>query len=80
MYEAIERHAQDFSDLQKIVRAPDADARVATLRRALEESAEQLNNASDGSLADRDARMRIYRGLIAASRIVDQLRDEALRG
>jgi hypothetical protein len=79
MYEPIERHAQDFSDLQKIVHGPDADARVGALRKALEASAEQLNGVADGSPADRDPRMRIYRGLIPPSRIVDQLREEALR-
>ncbi|AUT74417.1 MULTISPECIES: type III secretion protein [Paraburkholderia] len=80
MYEAIERHAQHFMALQNVVTATDADARVAELRKALEESAEQLNHAADGTAADRDARARIYRGLVAASRIVGQLREDALRG
>jgi hypothetical protein len=80
MYEAIERNAQHFMELQTLVTAADADARVAQLRKALEESAEQLNHAADGTAADRDARARIYRGLVAASRIVGQLRDDALRG
>ncbi|WP_109477466.1 type III secretion protein [Paraburkholderia sp. C35] len=80
MYEAIERHAPLFMQLQTVVTAPDADARVAELRKALEDSAEQLNHAADGTAADRDARARIYRGLIAASRIVGQLREDALRG
>ncbi|MBN3759778.1 type III secretion protein [Burkholderia sp. Ac-20365] len=80
MYEAIERHAQHFMELQNVVTAADADTRVAGLRKALEESAEQLNHAADGTAADRDARARIYRGLIAASRIVGQLREDALRG
>ena len=80
MYEAIERHAQHFMELQNVVTAADADTRVAALRKALEESAEQLNHAADGTAADRDARARIYRGLIAASRIVGQLREDALRG
>lgn len=80
MYEAIERHAQHFMQLQNVVTAADADARVAELRKALEESAEQLNHAADGTATDRDARARIYRGLVAASRIVGQLREDALRG
>jgi|GEM_PF-3083312 len=80
MYEAIERHAQHFMALQNVVTAADADARVAELRKALEESAEQLNHAANGTAADRDARARIYRGLVAASRIVGQLREDALRG
>jgi len=80
MYEAIERHAQHFMALQNVVTAADADTRVAELRQALEESAEQLNHAADGTAADRDARARIYRGLVAASRIVGQLREDALRG
>ncbi|MEX3972623.1 MULTISPECIES: hypothetical protein [Paraburkholderia] len=80
MYEAIERHAQHFMALQNVVTAADADTRVAELREALEESAEQLNHAADGTAADRDARARIYRGLVAASRIVGQLREDALRG
>jgi len=79
MYEAIERHAQHFIELQKVVTGADADSRVAELRKALEDSAEQLNHAADGSAADRDARARIYRGLVAASRIVGQLREDALR-
>ena len=80
MYEAIDRHAQHFMALQNVVTAADADTRVAELRKALEESAEQLNHAADGTAADRDARARIYRGLVAASRIVGQLREDALRG
>ncbi|CAG9190126.1 Type III secretion protein [Paraburkholderia caribensis] len=80
MYEAIERHAQHFMALQNVVTAADADTRVAELRKALEESAEQLNHAADGTAADRDARARIYRGLVAASRIVGQLCEDALRG
>ena len=80
MYEAIERHAQHFMALQDVVTAAEADTRVAELRKALEESAEQLNHAADGTAADRDARARIYRGLVAASRIVGQLREDALRG
>ena len=80
MNEVIERHAQHFMELQTIVTAADADTRVAELRKALEDSAEQLNHAADGTAADRDARARIYRGLVAASRIVGQLREDALRG
>ena len=78
MYQAIERHAAKFNDLQGLVRAPDADAQVAQLRRALEESAEALNSHTDSSIEDRDARAKIYRGLLAASRIVAQLREDAL--
>ncbi|MCA8002734.1 type III secretion protein [Burkholderia metallica] len=80
MYEAIEKHAQQFMELQRIVTSAEADKQVAELRQALEESAEHLNSTSDGTTADRDARARIYRGLIAASRIVGQLREDALRG
>jgi hypothetical protein len=72
MYQAIERHG--------LVRAPDADAQVAVLRRALEESAEELNSRTDGSPEDRNARAKIYRGLLAASRIIAQLREDALNG
>ncbi|MBN3751838.1 type III secretion protein [Paraburkholderia sp. Tr-20389] len=80
MYETIERHAQHFMELQNVVTGANADTRVAELRKALEESAEQLNHAADGTPADRDARARIYRGLVAASRIVGQLREDAMRG
>lgn len=78
MYQAIERHAAKFNDLQGLVRAPDADAQVAELRRALEESAESLNSRTDGSPEDSNARAKIYRGLLAASRIIAQLREDAL--
>jgi hypothetical protein len=77
MYEAIERNAQHFNDLAQLVQRPDADARVAQLRKALDDSAEELNSLPAGSDVDCDARARIYRGLVAASRIVGQLRDDA---
>jgi hypothetical protein len=78
MYEAIERHAAEFNNLQQLLSDRNADERIATLCRALEESANEVGNAQGGTDIDRSNRAKIYRGLLAASRIVTQLREREL--
>lgn len=78
MYEAIERHAADFDDLKQLLADRSADQRIATLCSALQESAKSVGNAQGGTDIDRSNRAKIYRGLLAASRIVTQLREREL--
>jgi len=78
MYESIERHAADFNNLQQLLADRGAGARIATLCRALEDSAQEVGNAQGGTDIDRSNRAKIYRGLLAASRIVAQLREREM--
>jgi hypothetical protein len=78
MYEAIERHAADFNNLQQLLSDRNAEARIATLCRALNESATQVSNEQGGTEIDRSNRAKIYRGLLAASRIVAQLSEHEM--
>jgi hypothetical protein len=77
MYQAIEQHAAQFSNLGNLLRGPDAERHALELRRALEEGANEVNSQVAVSSEDREVRARIYRGLIAASRIVAQLNEAA---
>ncbi|MGI4985274.1 MAG: type III secretion protein [Janthinobacterium lividum] len=78
MYEAIERHLSDFNDLQNLVSDPSAGARVNALVGALQTSAQAVGDAQGGTDIDRSNRAKIYRGLLAAGRIVEQLREREM--
>ncbi|AOJ71182.1 MULTISPECIES: hypothetical protein [Burkholderia] len=77
MYEALERAADDCGPLEQALAAPDAAARIGALRRALGETAERVSaaTAQAASEFDRDAMQKIYRGLLAAQRIVATLHE-----
>lgn len=78
MYEALERHAADFNDLQKLLADPTAQQRVWDLRNALKETAQKVGDAQGGNDFDRANRAKIYRGLLAASRLVEQLSEREM--
>jgi|HubBroStandDraft_5_1064220.scaffolds.fasta_scaffold59214_3 hypothetical protein len=78
MYEAIERQASDFNNLQQLLADRGAETRIDLLCRALEESATQVGNEQGGTEIDRSNRAKIYRGLLAARRIVMQLREHEM--
>ncbi|KVA24585.1 type III secretion protein [Burkholderia ubonensis] len=77
MYEALERAADVCGPLEQALAAPDAAARIGTLRQALGETAERVSAATAQAASDfdRDAMQKIYRGLLAAQRIVATLHD-----
>ncbi|KVN39668.1 type III secretion protein [Burkholderia pyrrocinia] len=77
MYEALERAAEDCGPLEQALGAPDAAVRIGTLRQALGETAERVSAATVQAASDfdRDAMQKIYRGLLAAQRIVATLHE-----
>jgi hypothetical protein len=76
MYQAIERHAEDFNNLQTLLADPGAFERLVTLEQALKESAQAVGDAQGGTDLDRSNRSKIYQGLLAASRVIAQLREQ----
>ncbi|WP_175865845.1 type III secretion protein [Burkholderia cepacia] len=78
MYEAIERHAEDFGNLQNLLADPGAGPRLIELERALQQSAQEVSDAQGGTDLDRSNRSKIYLGLMAASRLITQLREQEL--
>jgi hypothetical protein len=78
MYEAIERHADDFNQLQTLLADPSASGRLDALEAALRESAQAVSDAQGGNELDRSNRSKIYQGLMAASRVIAQLREHEL--
>ncbi|OMG69483.1 type III secretion protein [Burkholderia ubonensis] len=77
MYEALERAADVYGPLEQALAAPDAAVRIGALRQALGETAERVSAATVHAANDydRDAMQKIYRGLLAAQRIVATLHD-----
>ncbi|WP_144114183.1 type III secretion protein [Paraburkholderia sp. BCC1886] len=78
MYEALERHADDFNDLQNLLADPSSGQRLIDLERALQQSAQSVGDAQGGNELDRSNRSKIYQGLMAASRVIAQLREQEL--
>jgi hypothetical protein len=81
MYEALERVAAEVGSLERALTAPDAAERVGAIRTALGETAERLSAATSQAANDydRDAMQKIYRGLLAAQRIVLALQEANTR-
>ncbi|KVM76388.1 type III secretion protein [Burkholderia ubonensis] len=77
MYEALEQAADACGPLEQALGAPDAAMRIGTLRQALGDTAERVSAATAQAASDfdRDAMQKIYRGLLAAQRIVATLHD-----
>jgi hypothetical protein len=73
MYEALDACAVDFNDLPKFI--TDA-SRVATIRSALEATAQRIAEETGETEVDRDNLTKLYRGLLAAGRIVAQLHEK----
>ncbi|PCE32400.1 type III secretion protein [Burkholderia ubonensis] len=77
MYEALERAADAHGPLEQALGAPDAAMRIGAIRQALGEAAERVSAATAQAASDydRDAMQKIYRGLLAAQRIVATLHE-----
>lgn len=76
MYEQIEAHGSTFNDLQKSLADPGKTAQVNAIRAALEATAEQIGSAQGTTDLDRNNLARLYRGFLAASRVVGHLQDK----
>jgi hypothetical protein len=75
MYEAFESCAADFKNLKSTLADPAGSARLAAIRAALEASARNISAATAATEVDRDNLAKLYRGMLAASRIVSHLQD-----
>ncbi|AXE96571.1 hypothetical protein J2797_004247 [Paraburkholderia terricola] len=76
MYAPLEACATDFNDLQKTLADPDGGPRLAAIREALEATAKNVGETNGATELDRNNLAKLYRGLLAASRIVAQLADK----
>lgn len=74
MYEPITPYAKQFDNLSALVRDPAAAPTIEKIQRSLVEVAENINNAAPGSDTDNRNRATLYRGLLAASRVIHQIR------
>ncbi|MCA8095222.1 type III secretion protein [Burkholderia anthina] len=74
MYEPITPYAKQFDNLSALVRDPAAAPTIEKIQHALVEVAENINNAAPGSDTDNRNRTTLYRGLLAASRVIHQIR------
>lgn len=76
MYEPFETCAADFKNLKSTLADPSGSARLAAIRSALEQSAQNISATTGASEIDRDNLAKLYRGMLAASRIVSHLEDK----
>lgn len=79
MYEKLGAVAPLLENLGATLSSPDASVRVGTILAALDETAQQISNEalSAQSGDDRAALHTIYRGMLAAKRIVARLHELA---
>ncbi len=76
MYEPFESCATDFKNLKNTLAEPTGGARLTAIREALEASARNISAATGATDVDRDNLSKLYRGMLAASRIVSHLQDK----
>ncbi|WP_323073935.1 type III secretion protein [Mycetohabitans endofungorum] len=77
MYEALEACATDFNNLPEVIN--DA-SKVELIRSALDATARRVSEEVGETEGDRDSLAKLYRGLLAASRIVVQLHEKRNAG
>lgn len=76
MYEPLEACAGDFGRLQTIVTDPEAGARLTAIREALDATAQNIGSTTGTTESERDHLAKLYRGMLAASRIVAHLQSK----
>jgi hypothetical protein len=76
MYEPFDSCAADFRNLKGMLAAPGGGARLTAIREALEASARNISAATGATEIERDQLAKLYRGMLAASRIVSHLQDK----
>ncbi|WP_018314653.1 hypothetical protein [Cupriavidus sp. UYPR2.512] len=79
LYAPLETCAAAFNDLQQALTDPDGGPRIAAIRVALEAAAQNVSEARSATAVERDELATLYRGLLAAGRIVDDLAENAAR-
>ncbi|WP_240766293.1 type III secretion system protein [Paraburkholderia flava] len=72
MYDALLPIAQDLNSLDATLNAPDSQQRIARIASAFDETARRISSATQGAANDheRTELQKLYRGMIAARRIV----------
>ncbi len=75
MYEALQSVAKDLNSLDAMFKAPDSRQRVARVSDAFDETARRISAATQSAANDeeRSALQKLYRGMLAARRIVVNL-------
>lgn len=76
MYEPLEACATDFNEFQKLLADPTSAERVNAIRAALERTAENISKETGGNEMERNHLAQLYRGMLAASRIVAHLQEK----
>jgi hypothetical protein len=76
MYEALEHCASDIMNLQETVKLPDSAARLAAIVAVLRATAGRVSEVAAADELERDRLGKIYRGLLAASRVVDRFSEQ----
>ncbi|WP_114810505.1 type III secretion protein [Paraburkholderia kururiensis] len=76
MYEPLQACAADFNDLQKTLADPNGGPRIAAIRAALDATAKNISETAGATATDRDNLGKLYRGMLAASRIVAHLQEK----
>lgn len=72
MYDALLPIAQDLNALDATLSAPDSPQRIARIAQAFDETARRISSATQVAADDRERieLQKLYRGMIAARRIV----------
>jgi hypothetical protein len=82
MYEPLLPVADDLATLNATLEAADSRERVARITQAFDETARRISAATQSSVNDGDRKtlQRLYRGMLAARRIVLNLHERGLSG
>lgn len=77
MYDALIPIAQDLNALDATLAAPDSPQRVARIAAAFDETARRISSATQAAGGERERLelQKLYRGMIAARRIVISLHE-----
>jgi hypothetical protein len=72
MYDALLPVAQDLNALDATLKAPDGPQRIARIAAAFDETARRISSATQSATDQRDRLdlQKLYRGMVAARRIV----------
>lgn len=76
MYEQLEPYGSDFNDLPKTLADPAGAPRIEAIRHALDQTAQQISEAQGANDLDRNNLAKLYRGFLAASRVLGRLQEK----
>lgn len=76
MYEPLDACAGDFARLPTLIAEPAPGARLTAIREALEATAQNISATTGETEIERDHLAKLYRGMLAASRIVSHLQNK----